>query len=608
MSKTNCWVIAPGENAKYWEECKNNGYIAIGWDKIDLNEYNDKKQLKKDVEKIYNQSRPVNTLWYFGKEMEKDDFVIVRKGQNQIIGIGKVISDYISPNDPDNPRKDKKEYKNVRLIQWIDTKIHKLQNGEYFGQDAVSRLNINDSRISQYILPFINNNGDSTMKKSLNQILYGPPGTGKTYNVIEKALEIIYEKEDKSNKIEFEIFDEDNKNLKKVKTSYSEILRFEERKKRKYLKELYEYYKKYGQIEFITFHQSYSYEEFVEGLKAKNDKKGNIYYEIEDGIFKEICNRAQNNMFSNGLTLDNYKILKVTDECIHIQKPNGNVVLLPKKYLYELIDLFKKNKITIDDIKNKQVIQKMSKEIEPYIINGYPNIFAKLVEYYVKNNNINKKNYILIIDEINRGNISKIFGELITLIEEDKRIGNEEELKIKLPYSKDEFGVPNNLYIIGTMNTADRSIALIDTALRRRFEFVEVMPNPEFLKGIQVKGINLEKLLKAINERIEYLYDRDHTIGHAYFIKLKNIAEDKRFDELKKIFKNKIIPLLQEYFYDDWEKINLVLNNNGFIEEKIFEYVKNLDEDKKVYEIKNDAFEEEINYIKIYEQTKKDEQ
>jgi len=200
------------------------------------------------------------------------------------------------------------------------------------------------------------------------------------------------------------------------------------------------------------------------------------------------------------------------------------------------------------------------------------------------------KNYILIIDEINRGNISKIFGELITLIEPSKRIGADEEIKVKLPYSNDDFGVPQNLYILGTMNTADRSIALMDTALRRRFEFIEMLPDLEVLNDLLVDGINIKLMLEKINQRVEYLYDRDHTIGHSYFISLK---ENATLEELENIFKNKIIPLLQEYFYDDWEKILMVLGN-GFIEKKvisndIFDYKVDdyLEQEKYVYKIKD---------------------
>ena len=210
-----------------------------------------------------------------------------------------------------------------------------------------------------------------------------------------------------------------------------------------------------------------------------------------------------------------------------------------------------------------------------------------------------KKNRVFIIDEINRGNISKIFGELITLIENTKRLGKPEETTAILPYSGKPFGVPDNVYILGTMNTADRSIAQIDTALRRRFSFVEMMPDTNVLEGIEVEGINIANMLDIINRRIEVLYDREHTIGHAFFTGLR---KEPTIEKLATIFKKSIIPLLQEYFYEDYKKIRLVLGDNRknedaqFIIEKAHDYAAlfgdvdvGLDDGYR-YEINKNAF------------------
>lgn len=308
----------------------------------------------------------------------------------------------------------------------------------------------------------------------LNLILYGPPGTGKTYNAIFKTLDIMG------------IRPKDAKGTFTTKATWFDN---EEADRDLALKE-FKALKSDGRIEFMTFHQSMSYEDFIEGIKPDLAGKA-VDYTIEPGLFKQIS------------------------------------------------------------------IEASKRENE-------------------------QKRFVLIIDEINRGSIANIFGELITLIEDDKRttkwdktkgtyVDNPEAIRVKLPYSKDkepEFGVPGNLYIIGTMNTADRSVEALDSALRRRFSFEEMMPKPNLLASVTIDGLGktltLEDLLSTINERIEVLKDREHQIGHSYFMGF--VAKGKKHttvkpEELKSVFTDKIIPLLQEYFYGDYEKIRLVVGD-----------------------------------------------
>lgn len=363
----------------------------------------------------------------------------------------------------------------------------------------------------------LSRNSDNFILPSVNTILYGPPGTGKTYNSIKYAVDTVDTK-----------FNQDGRKY------YSDYI------------EKFNELKEVRKITFTTFHQSYGYEEFIEGIKPnlsdgsdKKDSEGDkpnlshssdkkISYEIAEGVFKECCEEAKGK--------------------------SGN--------------------------------------------------------------------YVFIIDEINRGNISKIFGELITLIEDSKRDGGDEAMSVILPYSKEKFSVPNNVYILGTMNTADRSIALMDTALRRRFEFVEMMPDESLLDHVVVednhnnkdnennKDIDIQKMLKKMNQRIEVLYDREHTLGHAFFMPLNN-EEKATIDKLASIFKNKIIPLLQEYFYEDYEKIMLVLgidpqnmDDSKFISVKsndgLFKNSPEIDSNT-TYQINHKAFENPKNYINIYD-------
>ena len=276
----------------------------------------------------------------------------------------------------------------------------------------------------------------------INLICYGPPGTGKTFKTTEKAVSICLGKE-------------------KVKQLNND---------RNKLMQEYQNLCDRNRIEFVTFHQSYSYEEFVEGLRPVTNSvenydsktSGGFNLQPFSGVFKKICKDAESDKSG--------------------------------------------------------------------------------------------RNFVLIIDEINRANISRVFGELITLLEDDKRLGARNEIQVTLPYSGDRFGIPPNLHIIGTMNTADRSIALLDTALRRRFVFEELMPDASKLEDIPLhEGLTLKQFFERINERIEYLYDREHQIGHAYFMKCGN-AED-----VKETIRNEVIPLLAEYFFEDRGRIAAVL-------------------------------------------------
>ena len=464
--------------------------------------------------------------------------------------------------------------------------------------------------------------GDDTKSNKklypLNQILYGPPGTGKTYHTINKALEIIFEKELGEKYRNLSMDEKEKKLIEQAKSFFKEKkdeINLKKEGDRELLKAVFEHFKneKQGQIEFVTFHQSYGYEECVEGIKAKTTDIG-IEYRIESGIFKKLSKKASLNFKQNTKNIVAKKDFEVVfkERVLSKLSEDDRLEIKMKKSSFFIKEV-DETRIHFDktggDSQHVLLIKNLKAMYEAgenkLIMGGLSQYYNPLLEYLLKDNEIKDeekeplKNYILIIDEINRGNISKIFGELITLIEESKRIGEDEALHVKLPYSGEPFGVPSNLYIIGTMNTADRSIAPIDTALRRRFVFEEMGPKADKLSN-NCGGVDLQKLLGAINTRIEYLYDRDHTIGHAYLIDVKTLPD------LKFAFKNKIIPLLAEYFYEDWENVDLVLNQNGFIvnglpEEDYLSKVKSRINNKKIYKVSDDKSWEINNFKKIYE-------
>jgi len=429
-------------------------------------------------------------------------------------------------------------------------------------------------------------------KESLNQILYGPPGTGKTYNTINKAIHIINP--------DFDL----NQDRKLIKQEFERLMND-------------------GQIVFTTFHQSMSYEDFIEGIKpiTLNDK---VFYNIQDGIFKKTCQVAQTpNQGDFNSAYEELQKELIEKEQITLNTPTGKDFKIGLNSNGNL-SLYTGVKKELQGTLTKENIQRqINGEV---MFDGWGGYFTGVVKYLESQYGYSTKsskviqNFVLIIDEINRGNVSQIFGELITLIEEDKRLGNSEELQVTLPYSKEKFGVPTNLYIVGTMNTADRSVEALDAALRRRFSFEEMPSKPELVasnrcfwellwkyKGVdwdneeykskekelldllgaspkiwderkpiweqfktegknesqielfsnnEFTGINFKSILEKINLRIEKLLDKDHQIGHSYFMCVSNL------EDLKSVFHNKIIPLLQEYFFGDYGKIGLVLGES----------------------------------------------
>jgi hypothetical protein len=471
----------------------------------------------------------------------------------------------------------------------------------------------------------------------LNQIFFGPPGTGKTYNTINEAIKIADP--------EFYKVNHDNR---------------DELKKRFKLLLLNNDNENVGQIGFTTFHQSMSYEDFIEGIKPVQPIATDTYlkYEIQEGIFKRICRIAndsinavdvkpdsllslsqdefdkahfykmslgnsqsdldneiydyciQNNCIALGwgdgydytgkdeksikefatekgierfsvTAINQFKILLKVGDYVIISNGNYYVRAIGKvvgEYEFREESPFANNP-TYNQFRNVEWVftDKSIPATEIYNKNLSQQTIYQLIkneikqEFFVKDKKVdlvklpkNPKNYVLIIDEINRGNVSSIFGELITLIEKDKRAGTDEELSVVLPYSKKEFKVPQNVFIIGTMNTADRSIEALDTALRRRFSFREMPPKPELIlqegklkdKNGKIDDIDVVEILKVMNDRIEKLIDKDHKIGHSYFLGIETL------DELKQAFKDKVIPLLEEYFFGDFGKISLVLGSS----------------------------------------------
>lgn len=423
---------------------------------------------------------------------------------------------------------------------------------------------------------------ESVIAYDKNIILYGPPGTGKTYSTAIYAVAIC-----------------DQFDLDSVKAmEYDEvIIRYRELLAA-------------GRVAFTTFHQSYGYEEFIEGIKPVLNGGSDIGYTIEDGVFKKFCDDArmpENNdiqcfgdlwavrsrtgdsdvpfdyedyLYKNGVIMVETNDEYDKRQCNMISRmKKGDWIVLGRDYKIAALGVIDDEEVSEIDCepfhwkrKVNWLVTGLSATFSDIgVVGGCFSNFAiakskhKVQNFYklIKTEKKKAKPHVFVIDEINRGNISKIFGELITLIEDTKREGMDEQASAVLPYSGESFSVPANVHILGTMNTADRSIALMDTALRRRFQFVEMMPDADVLRDIgadKVDDLDVAAMLEKINERITFLYDREHTIGHAFFTKL---AKAPTIETLKAIFEKSVIPLLQEYFYEDYQKIQLVLGDNG---------------------------------------------
>lgn len=485
-----------------------------------------------------------------------------------------------------------------------------------------------------------------------NVILYGPPGTGKTYNTVKRAVKII------------EPGFDCEQDYKIVKAEYDKLVAAKK-------------------IAFTTFHQSYGYEEFIEGIKPvfNDDINHDIKYEITSGVFKEFCENAKKIKSANqewpNLLFGTATVWKVSIDgagwkkntlhkyclengCIRIGGSDGEDIenstdIILKRFANEMnigdivLSCYSGEEIdAIGVIKSdweylgsedrlqykrdvewlytwkyglryniramnsgKRLMQPTVYRLNNISVDDVIRILNEQKDAITDNRkteyDYDSEKYVFIIDEINRGNVSKIFGELITLIEPTKRLGADEAMTCKLPYSGKGFGVPKNVYILGTMNTADRSLVQLDAALRRRFEFEEMMPDYDIIKEKvgKLNGIDIADMLTAMNERICMLLDREHQIGHSYFLKLRKAdGVSVAMFELAEIFRNSIIPLLQEYFYDDYDLIRKILGSNDFvIKKENSKYLWDFDSVKEVYEINSNknVFADVRQYMRIYD-------
>jgi hypothetical protein len=566
MSK-KYWLYAPGENAHKWDEFYDLGIMALGWDELeDIRQYNSREEIKEALVEAYggegSKKNDVSANYDFVNTINIGDIIIAKKGRGELLGFGEVTSNYIYDEN-------REDYNSIRKVDWRLKGSWRVDFSLVLKTlTDITSYSTDDEKYNTYyerllgIMTTENSPTQNTLVMSfpLNSILYGPPGTGKTYNSIDKAVAIATgsSSDHISNKKQFD--------------------------------EL----RKQGQIEFVTFHQNYSYEDFMVGIRPNvSETTSELSFKKHYGIFYEIAKRAKEN-YENSLkdeqtiSRENWVNEKFEEFKEYVEseiEENGKFAIKNNVSIYAVEDevfiytgekengeLWKNQRIGMHydaliniylaDVQNRQDIKKL--ENVPSLEKQHATYSFELIEKFrefltqkghkFQSTTVQKeplKNFVLIIDEINRANISKVFGELITLLEDDKRIGEPNELKITLPNGEKEFGVPPNLYLIGTMNTADKSIALIDIALRRRFEFLGKYPDYD-----EIKNVDAKTLLQKINEEIYKLKNSaDYLIGHAYFMKGQAIEE---------ILRNKIVPLLLEYFSGKTKIVSDIFNDTNW--------------------------------------------
>lgn len=525
------WLFAPGENASKWEEFYAAGIMGLGWNKLgDLNNYTTREEIATKLRELENADGSKNNdamaNYDFKDTIAVGDVIIAKRGRREYVGYGIVTSDYYY----DESRTD---YQKCRKVDWKNKGVWQED-----GNDIVLKTLTDITKYPQYVDKLIKLIGIGTSEEStkheigyrapINQILYGPPGTGKTYNTVLEAAKIVT--------------GISNLNYGEALKIFNENLGAQ------------------GQIEFVTFHQNFSYEDFIQGLRPDIDNK-QLSFERKDGIFKRIADRAYLNLVASekkhsqklpfATVFQQFAVSNIEEGKeieVKMIKTSYFITDISEKTIY-----FRKTSGGTAHTLSIQSLERMYLSESIGDIQGLASYYEPLLNILLKHGKsttvqeVQRKNYVIIIDEINRANISRVFGELITLIEEDKRSHGAIPMRVTLP-SGDTFIVPSNLYIIGTMNTADKSIALLDIALRRRFNFVPKFPDSE------LEGVYNGSFLNLLNKGICEKKGRDFQIGHAYFME----NEDLNF-----VMNNKVIPLLLEYFMNDEKTVQELVSING---------------------------------------------